>query len=179
MPSLPTPTLDGDLLELGPADVYWNNLFLGYMGEQLAVKVKADAVPLTGGQRGNVPINKVVSGGHFQIVVPFKEISAEHYAIAMPNAKLTTGVASGARLEWRIKVGQKLRDLAKQMDIIKLIGETESTDPMDHTVIPLCSPVDTEVVIPYHPTQQREILGTFEAWPDSTGLWAYAGAAAA
>lgn len=172
-----TPALDGDLLELGPANVYWDGVCLGYMGEQLAVKVKADAVALTGGQRGNVPINKVVSGGHFQIVVPFKEISISNYAKAMPNAKLVGGGGSGGRLEWRIKVGQKLREIAKELVIIKLVGEEESTDPRDKLVVPLASPADTEVTIPYHPTQQREILATFEAWPDSDGLWAYQGTA--
>lgn len=169
--------LDATLLEVGPANVYWDGVLLGYMGEELAVTVATEATPLTGAQTGTIPQDKVISGGSFRITVPFKEISLENFARAIPSAVLLTGATSGKRLEFRARVGQSLRALAKPMQIRKIVGGVESTATRDHLTIPLASPVDAEVTIPFHPTEQRVIVATFEAWPDPTqnNRWAYWG----
>lgn len=169
--------LNSALLEVGPANVYYDGVLLGFMGEELAVTIATEATPLTGAQTGTIPQDKVVSGGSFRITVPFKEISLENFARAIPNAVLITGATSGQRLEFRSRVGQSLRALAKPLQIKKILGGVESTQTRDHLTIPLASPVDGEVTIPFHPTEQRVITATFEAWPDpnQNHRWAYWG----
>jgi hypothetical protein len=167
-----TGTVDANLLELGPANVYFDSVHLGFLGDDLGVTVAAEAQPLTGAQTGTIPQDKVVTGGSFRITVPLKEISMGNFARAFPNAVLTSGGATG-RLDFQSRVGLSMRSLAKEMQIIKIKGGVESTIARDKLIIPLCSPVDAEVTIPYSPTEQRVITASFEAWPDSTGRWAY------
>jgi hypothetical protein len=169
--------LDATLLEVGPGNVSWGGVQLGFMGDTLAYKVGTTAITLTGAQTGTVPQKKIVSGGHFIITVPFKEITNKNLGLGIPNAVLVNPGMANERLEFRVRVGLDLRSLAQAMVIKKVIGGIESTLPKDITVIPLCSPVDAEVVVDYNPQAQRIILATFEAWPDSTGLWAYQGVA--
>lgn len=169
--------LDATLLECGPANVYFDGVLLGYMGEALQVSIGTEATPLTGAQTGNVAHNKVVSGGHFRVTVPFKEVSAKNISLGVANSVF---VSSGS-LIFKVRAGRPMRQDAKVMTIVKLVGGDEgfgeSTLPEDTLTIPECSPVDSEVVIPFHPTEQRVIAATFEAWPDENGVWAYFGAA--
>lgn len=167
--------LDASLLEVGPANVYYDNVLLGFMGDDLAVTIATEATPLTGAQTGSIPQDKVVSGGSFRVTVPFKEISLQNFARAIPNAILVTGATSGTRVDFVSQVGKSMRALAKKLEIRKFRGGSESTDPKDFLVIPFASPVDGEVTIPFHPTEQRVITATFEAWPDASGRWAFAG----
>ena len=174
-----TGTLDASLLQMGPANVYFDSVLLGYMGEQLAVTIETTVTPLTGAQAGSSPLDKVVTGGRVHVTVPLKEISLSHMATGILNAVLVSGATSGVRLDIKNRVGLSARSLAKELRIIKLVGSGsgfgESTDPADVIVIPLCSPADSNVVIPFTPTTQREIAVTFEAWPDANGRWAYMG----
>lgn len=179
MPTL-TGTLDATLLQMGPGNVYYNGKLLGYMGDQLAVTIETTVTPLTGAQAGSSPLDKVVTGGRVHVAVPLKEINLRHMATGVLNAILVTGATSGMRLDIKNRVGLSARSLAKELRIIKLVGTgsgfNESTDPADTIVMPLASPADSQVVIPFAPTTQREITVTFECWPDSTtGRWAYMG----
>ncbi len=170
-------TLDATKLEVGPANVYLEEssveVLLGYLGEDLSVAMATTASPLTGAQKGETPLDKVVSGGSFKVTVPFKEISLENFARAFPNSTLT---GDKARVDFLPRVGLSMRSLAKKMTIKKILGGVESALAKDHLVIPLASPVDAEVSFTYSPTAQRVIKATFEAWPDDvTGRWAYMG----
>lgn len=177
--------LDATLLEVGPANVYIDDgspapgLLLGFMGDELAVTMSTEVSILTGAQRGTVPLDKVVSGGFFRVTVPFKEISLENLQLGFPNSELF--ILGGTRVDFKPKVGLSMLSLAKKMTIIKLIGGVESLLAEDTLVIPLASPSDTEVVFPYHPTEQRIILATFEAFPDpaNNDRWAFMGDEAA
>lgn len=168
--------LDANLLEAGPANVYFDGELLGYMGDQLAVAIETNVVPLTGAQAGVSPINKVVSGGRVSVTVPLKEMSLSHIASGVLNAVLTTGATSGERLDIKNRVGLLARSLAKELLIKKIIGGNESALPKDWIVIPEASPAESQVSIPFSPTEQRVVTVTFEAWPDeTTGVWAYMG----
>lgn len=166
--------LDATLLEVGPANVYFEGVLLGFMGEDLAVTIATSATPLTGAQTGDIPQDKVVSGGSFRVTVPFKEISLANISKAIPNAVLVTAGTTG-RIDFKSRVGQSLRTLARELKIIKFRDGVESVLGKDRLVIPLASPVDAEVVIPFSPTTQRVIVATFEAWPDVNGRWAFMG----
>lgn len=174
-----TGTLDSTLLRLGPANVYFDSKHLGYMGDSLAVTIETSTTPLTGVQAGTSPLDKVVTGGRVHVSIPIKEISLSRTAIGVLNAVLTTGVTSGARLDIKNRVGLSARSLAKELRIIRLIGSGagfgESTDPDDIIVIPLASPSDSSMNLPFNLNQQ-EIVVEFEAWPnDVSGRWAYIG----
>lgn len=169
-------SINANLLELGPANVYYDEngdgvpeLFLGAMGDELAVTMATEASPLTAAQTGTVPQAKVVTGGSFKVTIPFKEIALRNFQRAFPNATYTSGVG-GERVDFLPRVGLNLRTIAKKMKIVKLLGGTESTDPNDIMIIPLAAPADTEVVIPFSPTEQRMITATFEAWPQSVAV---------
>lgn len=172
---------DPAFLEVGPANVYLFNPIssddeiLGFMGEDMAITIATEAVDLTGAQRGNVPLDKVIIGGFFRIVIPFKEITLENFALGIPNSlRFTTG---GEKVEFVPRVGLSMRSLARKLTIIKIIGGVESTLPEDTFVIPLAAPVDAEVSFPFSPTEQRIINATFEAFTDETlgGRWAFVG----
>lgn len=176
-----TGTLDPLQLEVGPANVFLFNPvsgddeLLGFMGDDMTITVATEAVPLTGAQTGNVPQDKVVIGGSFQITIPFKEITIEKLAQGIPNSDLF--ILGGTKVEFRPKVGLSMRGTAVKMTIKKLIGGVESTLPEDIFVIPLAAAVDAEVTIPFSPTEQRVINATFEAWPDPAfgNRWAFVG----
>lgn len=164
-------SINTNLLELGPANVYIDEdgdgvaeLFLGAMGDELAITMATEAVALTAAQTGTVPQAKVVTGGSFRVTIPFKEIKKENFSRAFPNANFVEG-GGGSRVDFVPQVGLNLRTIAKKMKIVKVFGLVESTDPDDIFTIPLASPADTEVVVPFSPTEQRVITATFEAWP--------------
>lgn len=168
-------------LELGPANAFvrdpisGDDLILGFMGEDMSITISTEAAPLTGAQRGNVPLDKVIIGGFFRIVLPLKEISLENLARGIPNAELFT--VGGTKVEFRPRVGQSLRALATRLTIVKIIGGIQSTLPEDTFIIPLAAAVDAEVVLPFSPVEQRVILATFEAFTDESlgGRWAFVG----
>jgi hypothetical protein len=168
-------------LELGPANVFLrdpisgDDLILGFMGEDMAITISTEAADLTGAQRGNVPLDKVVIGGFFRITIPFKEITLENFQRAIPNAEIfTTG---GTKVEFRPRVGLSLRSIATRMTIIKIIGGIQSTLTEDTFIIPLAAAADAEVSFPFSPTEQRVILANFEAFTDETlgGRWGFVG----
>lgn len=171
----PISGLDPTALELGPANVSFDSVFLGFLGDDLAINMTTEAVPLTGAQTGTVPQDKVVTGGTFQVVVPFKEISLANINKAFPNSDIF--VLGGTKVEFRPKVGLGLRSIAKELKVIKVIGSDESTDPADIFVIPIAAAVDAEVSLPFSPTEQRVFSATFEAWPDPAldNRWAFTG----
>jgi len=174
-----TGNLDSSLLRLGPANVYFDSKHLGYMGDALAVTIETTVTPLLGVQAGTSPLDKVVTGGRVHVAIPIREISLARVASGVLNANLVTGVTSGERLDIKNRVGLSARSLAKELRIIRLIGSGagfgESTDPKDIIVIPLASPAESAVNLPFNLNQQ-EVVVTFEAWPnDVSGRWAYIG----
>ena len=190
-----TGVLDATKLELGPANVYLSSVLsdslsppgtgdatmehLGFMGDDMQIAVAAEAIALTGAQTGTTPLSKVISGGSFKVTLPFKEITLRNFARAFPNAvRFTVG---GERVEFRPLLGLNMRTNARKMIIKKVTGGVESTFTKDHFVIPFCSPVEAEVVIPFSPTEQRVIAATFEAWLDENqnNRWAFVGDATA
>jgi len=170
-------TLDARNLEVGPANVYLEesgvDVLLGYLGEDLTLEMASTASPLTGAQKGETPLDKVISGGSFKLTVPFKEITLENFSRAFPNSTLT---GDKARVDFLPRVGLSMRSLAKKLTLKKIIGGVESTQAKDHLVILEASPVDGSVSIVFSPTGQRVIKATFEGWPDDeTGRWAFMG----
>lgn len=148
----------------------------GFVDVDTAWRARTEAVPLTAAQFGTIPIDKVISGGSFVFTLPFKQINLENLQRAIPNAVLLRGAGALQRLDFVARVGQSMRALAFKMEIRKFRAGGESARPQDIVVIPEVSPVDGEVLHAYHPTTQRVITGTFEAWPDTlSGRWAFGG----
>src|SRR5262245_51996470 len=125
-----TPVYNFEDLELGPANVYYGDpdgtgedaeRFLGTMGESLAITMSTTTSPLTGAQFGDIALNKVVTGGAFRIVVPFKEINLDNNAMAFANSEkyTATGPPAGDGVLFRPRVGKDLRSLAKPLRIVK------------------------------------------------------------
>ncbi len=169
--------LDATKLEVGPANVYLEengeDVLLGFLGEDLTVNMATEATALTGAQTGTVPQDKVVTGGSFRVTVPLKEISLENLARSFPNCLIT---GDKSRIDFKPRVGLSLRSLAKKLTIKKIVGGVESALKKDILIIPEASPVDAEVAYTYHPTTQRVINATFEAWPQAAdNRWAYMG----
>jgi hypothetical protein len=149
---------------------------VGFLDVGLLVTIATNAIVLTGAQTGDIPQGKVISGGSFRVAIPFKEISLENLQRGIPNSILVTDSdGDRMRVEFVSQVGQSMRELAVKMEIRKIFGGAESTDPKDILVIPEISPVDGEVALPFHPTEQRVITANFEAWPNAQGMWAYFG----
>jgi hypothetical protein len=143
---------------------------LGALGDDVQLTVATEAAVLTAAQTGTTPQKKVVSGNRFQIAVPMKEMSLTNWARAFPGAVLySDGVKQ--KLAFRSRVGLDLRSIAKKMEIRKVVGGVESSEPKDTLIVYEASPVEGEVLIPYQPTTQRVITATFEAWPNSQGEW--------
>jgi len=180
-----TPVFQFEDLEMGPANVYWGDpagtgeaaeRFLGTMGDDLAITMSTETSPLTGAQFGNIPLNKVIVGGSLTIAIPFKEINLDNIQMAFGHSEKYTG-----GVKFKPHVGGDMRSLAKPMRIVKLTGVAgaESTDPEDTFIFYLVSPTDAEVVLTFAPTEQRVLMGNFEAWPDSANddAWGHAGTA--
>jgi len=170
-----TGTVDRTKLQMGPANVYFDSVHLGYLSDALEVEIAVTASGLTGAQAGTANLDKIVTGGTVMVKVPLKELSLTKMATGLLNSGLVTGI-SGTRLDFKNKVGLSARDQAKELRIISLIGGVETTDPSKIYVIPQASPADSAVKIPFSPTEQRVVEVTFEAWPsDATGRWMYLG----
>jgi hypothetical protein len=177
-----TGALDSSLLRLGPANVYFNSVHLGYMGDSLAVTIETNVTPLTGVQAGTSPLDKIVTGGRVHVSIPIKEISLGRMAGGILNAVLVGHAVSG-RVDIKNRVGLSARSLAKELRIIRLIGSGEgfgeSTLPQDIFVIPEASPAESQVALPFNLSQQEMVI-TFEAWMnDTTRIWGYFGDPAA
>lgn len=168
--------LDATQLEVGPANAYFDNVLLGYMGDNMSINIETAVVPLTGAQAGTSPLDKVVSGGRVFVTVPLKEITLTFMAKGILNSTLVTGATSGTRLDVKNNVGLSARSLARELRVIKVVGTTESVLAEDRFIFPEASPADSTVVFPFSPTEQRVIEVTFEAWPNGvTGRWMYVG----
>jgi len=188
---LATPVYHFEDLELGPANVYWGDpagtgpdaeRFLGVMGDTLALHMATTTSPLTGAQFGDIALNKIVTGGSFTIVVPFKEINLDNIAMAFANSEqyTATGPPAGDGVVFKPRVGKDLRSLAKPMRIVKFaLGGDESTDPEDTFIFYLASPTDADVTLTFAPTEQRVMEANFECWPDAAhdNAWGYCGVA--
>jgi hypothetical protein len=150
--------------------------FLGALSDETSLNISASAAPLTAHLTGIQPRDKVITGGSFQIVAGLKEITLENFARAFPNAILLEGADGLKRLDFTIQAGQSLRTTrGTKMQLRKVRGNVESTDPADILTIPEASPVDAEVNLAFSVTDQRVLTATFEAWPDSYGRVAFFG----
>lgn len=168
--------LDSTKLQMGPANVYFDDVHLGYLGEDLSIEIASEVSPLTGAQAGTSPLDKVVTGGSVRITLPLKQITPELMATGILNAVLVTGAVSGTRVDITNRVGLSARSLAKRLEIRSILGGIETVDPAFIYVCPEASPADSTVTIPFSPTEQRVIEVTFEVWPNaSTGRWMYLG----
>lgn len=151
---------------------------VGFLGDEVAYQVTTEAANLTGAQTGNVPQDKVVTGGMVRVIVPFKEISLDNFRSGVPSARIVENSdGSKRRVDFTVAVGQSMRQtLAVKMEIVKIKGGKESPLAADKIVIPAISPAEGEVNFPYAPVSQRFILTNWYAWPDeNTGRWAYTG----
>jgi hypothetical protein len=150
---------------------------VGYLGEGVAYQVTTEANPLTGAQKGNVALDKVVVGGMVKVVIPFKEISLDNFKAGIPLTRLVSNSdGSKRRLDFAVTVGLSMRSRAVKMEIRKIKGGFESVLPQDRIIIPEISPAEGEVTFPFAPTTQREIMTNWYAWPDdTTGRWAFTG----
>src|SRR4030095_340245 len=152
--------------------------FLGALSDETSLNISASAAPLTAHLTGTQPRDKVITGGSFQIVAGLKEMTLDNFARAFPNAMLIQGASGLQRLDFTIQAGQSLRHTrGTKMQLRKVRGNVESTDPNDTLVIPEASPVDATVNLAFSVTTQRVLTATFEAWPDSFGRVAYFGTA--
>lgn len=152
--------------------------FLGALGDETTVRTSVTAAALTAHTTGTQPRDKVVTGGSFQIVGGFKEITLENLALGFPNAELIEGADGKKRLEFVVAAGQSLRQArGVKMQLRRLLsgGRQETTDPHEILTVPLASPVDAEVELAYSVETQQIVAMTFEAWPDSQGRVAYFG----
>jgi len=150
--------------------------FLGALSDETSVNVSSSAAPLTAHLTGTQPRDKVTTGGVFQIVSGLKEITLENFALGFANAILLEGANGLKRLDFTILVGESLRrSRATRLELRKVIGGTESSNPNDILVVPECSPVDAQVTLPFNVTEQRIINVTLEAWPDGFGRLAFFG----
>lgn len=150
---------------------------VGFLGDAVAYQVTTETANLTGAQTGNVPQNKVVIGGMTKVVIPFKEISLDNLRLGVPSARVVENSdKSKRRVDFTVAVGSDLRSLALKMEIRKIKGGFESSEPKDIIIIPEISPAEGEVNFPFAPTTQREIMTNWYAWPDSiTQRWAFLG----
>lgn len=150
---------------------------VGFVGDAVAYQVATEAAPLTGAQTGTVAQDKVVIGGMVKVVIPFKEISMDNFAFAVPSSRIVANSdGSKRRLDFAVAVGRSMRESALKMTINKIKGGFESTLPADIIVIPEISPAEGEVAFPFAPTTQREIASNWYAWPNGlTGRWAFTG----
>ena len=146
---------------------------VGALGEGLQVVIATETSPLTAAQSGNLSQDEVVSGGRFEITVPFKEITMQNLERAIPGAYISSnGDDPPVRtLEFYVSVGASMRARATRLEIRPLIGGNETADPEEILVVYEASPSGSEVTLAYHPTDQREIAATFRGWPSSTGLF--------
>lgn len=144
--------------------------YLGGLGEQTALNISTAASPLTAHTTGNQPRDKVVSGGGFQIIIPFKEVTLENMALGFANAVLIEGTNGQKRLDFIIQGGTSLRrSRATRLVLKKIRDGAESSNPNDILTLFEVSPVDAQVTLAYSPTEQRVLQATFEAWPDGRG----------
>lgn len=170
-----TGSVDRTKLQMGPANVYFDSVHLGYLDDSLEIEIAVTASGLTGAQAGTANLDKIITGGTVMVKVPLKELSLSKMATGILNSGLVSGL-SGTRLDFKNKVGLSSRDMAKELRIVSLVGGVETTDTSRIYVIPNASPADSAVKIPFSPTAQRVVEITFEAWPsDATGRWMYLG----
>jgi hypothetical protein len=150
---------------------------VGWVGDGVAYQVTTEAADLTGAQAGNSPLNKVVIGGMTKVIIPFKEISLDNLQIGVPSARLVENAdKSLRRVDFTLAVGADLRSNSLKMEIRKIKGGFESSNPVDIIIIPEISAAEGEVNFPFAPTTQREIMTNWYAWPDDvTGRWAFLG----
>jgi len=150
--------------------------FLGALSDETSVNISSTAVAMTAHLTGTQPRDKRITGGTFQIVSGLKEITLDNFASGFANAILLEGADGLRRLDFTVRTGESLRQMrGTKMQLRKVTGSVESTNPDDILTVPEASPVDAQVTLPFNVTAQRIVNVTFEAWPDSAGRLAFFG----
>lgn len=163
--------LDRTALEAGPGRVTFGGTSLGYLGDALMLNIDTQVVDLHGGEAGTTPLDSIVTGGKITVDVPLAEISVTKFATGVLNSTLV-----GSLLTFTNRVGLSARSLQQELRIIKIKSGIPSVDPNDIFIFPFASPAASTVKIPFHPSQQRLIVVTFNIWPDpTTNVWGSVG----
>lgn len=166
------PIYDSDNLQLGPCTIYIGGNSVGIIGD-VTVGMGTGAAPLTGAHMGDVPLDKVITGGHFTFTIQFKEMTLQNFALAFPNCVLSPGKT---HVDFMPRIGLSLRSIAEPITLKQIVGGVETTDPSRIIVAPLASPVEGDIDVGYTPTTQRILTAKFETWPDDiSGRWGYMG----
>jgi len=86
--------VDRHALEAGPANVYFDGVSLGYLGEDVMLNIATRVTELKGAQAGDTPLDAVVSGAGVTVEVPLAEISVSKFAVGLVNA-IRSGMPTG------------------------------------------------------------------------------------
>jgi len=87
--------VDRTKLEAGPANVLFDGISLGYLGDGLVLNIDTSVTELKGAQAGDTPLDAIISGGKVMIEVPLAEISVTKFAKGLANSALTGLPATG------------------------------------------------------------------------------------
>lgn len=150
--------------------------FLGALSDETTVEISSAAVAMTAHLTGTQPRDKRITGGTFQIKSGLKEITLDNFAFGFANAILLEGAGGLRRLDFTVRTGESLRQMrGTRLQLRKVFGGVESTNPDDILTVPECSPVDAQLTVAFNVASPRVLAVTFEAWPDSAGRLAFFG----
>lgn len=145
---------------LCPARLEYGGTSLGETQGGVNVTVEFETATSLADITGNTARIKAVQGVTAQVTAPLTEPSLTQLLAVYPNATQPNDV----RVHFGNPVGQDLVDLADELIIKPIIGQTVTTDDAKFIYVPKASVVPNWDII-WSPSEQKIYAVTFEAHP--------------
>lgn len=161
--------------DVGPANAYWDvgtggtNLFLGGF-DSLVWRISEETTDLVFSQYGTSPADKAVTGTSVEIELGLAQATPERLAEVMSGFTVsydTNGNPVGYM--FASTVGQRHSDIWKQMRLTRVVGQVESSHPMDTAIVWRAAPT-VNLELTYDASSQRFARFTFTCYMDPDHL---------
>lgn len=136
-----TASIFGGPLDLGPCNGYWDtatggqNLFLGGF-DQTTVRFGAEETDLFTAQKGTSAADGVITSGMTEVEFGLAESTLERMAALIPGFEINVNTAGDAiGFSFGAAIGARRSSREKQLRLVRVFDEIESTDPLDEFLI--------------------------------------------
>lgn len=170
-----TASFFGGPLDLGPCNAYWDtatggaNISLGGLNN-LVFRFGGEVTDLVTAQTGTRRADAVFTSGFCEVEFGLAEASLERMAELIPGFEINENSANEIiGFSFGPAIGLRHSSMLKQMTLIRVFDEVESTDPLDELVIFKIA-VTPNIEVTYDSATQRFVGLMGEAYRDRTQL---------
>lgn len=158
-------TLNPENVKLGPCNVSWDGVALGYTKGGVDVQITTSKRKVTVDQFGESEINEYITGRTCTVRVPLAESDLTMLASVLPGAVLITDGADATKkkIEVPTGVGMSLREIAAKLVLHPT--HLASGNKLEDFTVPLAAPAG-DIEFAFKHDEERIYMVEFVGYPD-------------